>query len=456
MPGTAWRGIALTLMLSLVVVGCGGRGRSDNQSSPPAAGQSGGQAPSGSGAVTSQAPVTGDITVWTFPQGDKEKSLKAYKAAFEKANPGANLKILVIAEGDPYSQKIRTGLRAKNPPDVAILEDRAWMKSGEVVELTPYYPQWGVDVKDFSPGALGRATLEGDPSKGVFGIGDFLGGNVIFYNKKLFDAAKVPYPPVDKSLNVTEYVDICRKLAKPDPNPAKIVYGCSFPEWGPGIQARDVFGDDGHKAMGNMNSPEMVQAFNLGSALLRDKMAPTGTALEAASESDLFAQGRIAMTWSDFTEAAKYKENKIDFGLTPFFVIKQGDTFADTFTAPWGTFKNSKNKEGALAFLRFLATEAQKIRLQTSSDPPLSQKVAEQGGYGKDDPVKEQYLAVLKAAAKPQVFVPPGVDSWDPAEVMRKMTVEGKTDSKPLLDDIAAKAQKELDVAWPRWDKLGR
>ena len=440
--------IVLAIACSLVLAACG---RSGERPAPAGGGVT--PPPAGS---SPQAPpkATGTIDIWTFPQGDEEKSIKAYIAEFKKENPGSNPKLLVIPEGDPYEQKMNTALRARKPPDIAIMEIRSWMKAGQVVDLTPYYAAWGLKVEDFNPGGLARGTTEGDVSKGVYAVGDYLGGNVIFYNKKLFDAAGVSYPPKDRSLTIQEYADICRKLGKPDPNPSKTIYGCSMPEFGFGIQAKDVYGADGRRAEGNWNSPEMVEAWNVGTAVVRDKFAPLGSQLEAASESDLFAQGRMAITWSDFTEANKYKENKIDFGLTPFWVVKQGESFVDTWTAPWGTFKDAKNPNGALAFLYFLATKAQEMRISTSADPPLSTKVAQEKGYGKDDPIKQEYLQVLQAA-KPQVFVPQGVDAYDPAEIIRQMTVEKKTDAKPLLDAMAAKMQKQLDEVWPRWEKLG-
>ena len=91
-------------------------------------------------------------------------------------------------------------------------------------------------------------------------------------------------------------------------------------------------------------------------------MAPSPQLLEAASESDLFASGRLGITWSDFTETPKYVENGVDFGIAPFYVINEGESFVDTWTSPWGTFVDSKDQELALEFLRFIATEAQRIR----------------------------------------------------------------------------------------------
>ncbi len=285
-------------------------------------------------------------------------------------------------------------------------------------------------------------------------MGEFLGGNILVYNKALLDDAGVEYPPADRSLTIDEYDELCRAVAKPDPDPNKAIFGCSIPDWSVTIQNKDVWGPDGRTTDGYMNSPEVAHGYEVAAGLHRDRMAPTGQILEAAAESDLFASGRLGITWTDFTETPKYVENGIDFGIAPFFVLHEGESFVDTWTSPWGTFTDSADKELALEFIRFLATEAQRIRPTVSADPPLSMSVAEEVGYGSDDPIKAQYLEVLDAAAKPQVFVPPGVEAYDPAEIMRLLVDEGQTDAKPILDAQAAAAQEELDAVWERFDEI--
>lgn len=440
---------AAVATLTLLATACGTRGNLATQ--PPRTtaepGASGAPAPSA-------APLSGTLDVWTIPQGDGERAIKAYGKAFETAHPGVDFKLLVVGE-DTFVTKINTAIQAKAPPDVAVIEDRTWIAAGKVVELTDKFQEWNVDVTDFSPGGIARATPKGTLESGVYGVGDFLGGNVLVYNKALFDAAGVPQPAADRSLTISEYADICRKLAKPDPDPNKTVYGCAMPDWGLAIQAKDVFGPDGRKVDGYMNSPYMVAAFDTAAAILGDKLAPSGQILEAAAESDLFAAGRLGITWTDFTETPKYVENGVDFGIAPFFVVQNGDTFVDTWTSPWGTFIDSKDQALAFEFLRFIATDAQRMRPDVSADPPLSRTVAAEVGYGKDDPIKGAYLEVLNAAAKPQVFVPPGVEAFDPAEVLRLLVDEDRTDTKAILDDQAARSQKELDKVWERWDKLG-
>ncbi len=452
LPNHVLRPVAVGLAVTLVAAGCGGRGGTTADTPGPTA--------AGSGTVTSPgavdpASVTGTLNIWTYPQGDDETAIKEHIKEFRTRYPNVKPELLVLAEGDPYAQKVNTALRSGAPPEIAIIEDRSWIKAGRVMDVRPYYEQWGVSVEDFSPGGLSRATVDGDVSGPIYGVGDFLGGNILVYNKALFDSAGLDHPPADRSLHISEYADICRQIAKPDPDANKSVYGCSMPEWSIGIQNKDVFGEDGRTTVGNMNSPEMIEAWNIAAALQRERLAPGGEVLDVASESDRFAAGQVGITWTDFTEVGKYKEQGIDFGIAPFFVIKEGESFVDTYTGAWGTFNDAPNKVAALEFLKYLATDGQRKRLEVSEDPPLSISVANEAGYGEDDPIKAQYLEVLEQSAKPQVFVPPGVEAWDPAEVMRLMTVENQTDSKPILDEMARQSQEELDEVWTRWDDLG-
>lgn len=397
---------------------------------------------------------TVELSVWSYLPPD-DPSVSAYIEAFQQQNPNIAVKYTAYPESD-YTDKVRTALTAGSPPDIAIIEDRAWMKAGLVVELTDHLSQWGVNPADFNPGGMARTAPEGNIAGGIYGVGDFLGGNVLFYNKALFDQAGVPYPLAEQSMTWPQYADACRKIGKPDRNPANAVYGCSVDPAHFGIWQKWLFGEDGRTASGNMNSDAMVQAWDLGTALVRDGYAPTASVLQANpfGVSDLFAQGKIGVTWSDFTEVAKYQANGVDFGIAPFYVIEGSDSFVDTWTTPWGTFRDSQHPAEALKFLEFIATDAQYIRAETSSDPPLSTTVAQEIGWAGDDPIKQLYLTVLQQA-KPQVFIPPMPEgAYDADEIFRLLTVERQTDSRPLLDEAAATTQPLLDQAWVDWEAL--
>lgn len=428
-------------------------GSSVPSGSPPASATASPE-PTAQPTPTFPSDLSGGLDIWTFAQGDDEVPMKAYIKAFRERFPRVEPKLIVIPE-DNYTSKINIALQAHHPPDIAVIEDERWSKAGRVVELTAKLQEWAVDIADFNRGGLARMTLEGDPSKGVFAVGDFLGGFPLVYNKAIFDAAGVAYPPSDRSLTIQEYADICRKLAKPAADPSKALYGCAMHDFAFSLIGSLVFGADGRTIRSNGDSQMMIDAFDVGTALVRDKVAPSGSVMDAiGGESDLFAQGKIAMTGSDFTEVPKYRENGIGFGLAPIYVMAPGMSTVDTFTAPWGTFTESKDPRAALEFLRFIATDGQRIRTEVTPDPPLSKRVADAVGYGSDDPIKAQYLQVLQLS-QPTLFVPEGLEAWDPGEVVRLMTVEHQTDAAPILHEMVAKAQVELDRVWQQWEALG-
>jgi len=161
-----------------------------------------------------------------FPQGDDEVAIRTIESAFEAANEGKDVEVIVYPE-EEYQTKISTSLVAGNPPDVAIMENRNWMKFGFAVDLTEHVGDWGVGVDDYSPGGLARGTTEGDPSDGLYGIGTFLGGFTVVYNKAFFDEAGLAYPSPDESMTFAEYADLCRQLTKPSEDPTQTVYGCT-------------------------------------------------------------------------------------------------------------------------------------------------------------------------------------------------------------------------------------
>jgi multiple sugar transport system substrate-binding protein len=477
-------GLSVLMFLALILAACGGGSPAGSTqpsaASPPSAAQptsaapsTGGEEPTAAESAGGEQPTDAEaeatvpppsaasatggrvpLTVWTYLAPDDPVML-AYEKEFEAKHPNIDVQHTALPEDD-YQTKVTTALEAHDVPDVAFIENRRWMKAGEVVDLTESLKSWGVDPKDFHPGGLARLTW--DLNQGIFAVGDFLGGNVIFYNKDLFDQAGIPYPPADKSLTTAEFAELCTKLAKPDPDPTKTVWGCSMPDWALRINAAWVFGKDGRMATGNLNSQANKDAYDIAAKLARDGTAVTGSALDAlgGSESDLFAQGKLAMTWSDFTDATKYKESGVKFGIMPFFVPAGQSSFVDTWTAPWGTFNDSQHKEEAMDFLHFIATDAQRLRPLVSSDPPLSMKVAKEINWGKGDPATEEYLKALSVAPG-QPFVPPlqeGSIPWD--EVWNQLQEDESVKAGPLLDDLANQAQAALDEGWKEWDQIGK
>ena len=96
---------------------------------------------------------------------------------------------------------------------------------------------------------------------------------MLVFNRAIFDAAGVAYPSPDDSMTFQEYSEICRQLAQPSDDPATNVYGCSMPA-DIAFGFYPIYGDDGRTAEGNMNAPELAEAFEIGAALINEGLAP--------------------------------------------------------------------------------------------------------------------------------------------------------------------------------------
>jgi len=154
-------------------------------------------------------------------------------------------------------------------------------------------------------------------------------------------------------------------------------------------------GDDGRHRHDDAAHQLLRRPRRRRAGLINDGLAPSSSVLDTVAESDLFAQGQIAITWSDFTAVPTYEEAEIDFGMTPSFVVEGQEDFVETWTAPWGTFTESPHAADALLFVGFMVTDAQEIQMEVAPDPPLSTVVAEEASYGGDDPIKHQYMRTI-------------------------------------------------------------
>ncbi|MDQ6877363.1 MAG: hypothetical protein M3082_06630 [Candidatus Dormibacteraeota bacterium] len=102
------------VIVAILVIGCGGRPAAPTRGveitpPPPAV-----TAAPGATRVppATPPPATGTISVWTIPQGDDEVPIKAYEKAFERQNPAADVRIVVVPE-DGYTPKVQTAFAGR-------------------------------------------------------------------------------------------------------------------------------------------------------------------------------------------------------------------------------------------------------------------------------------------------------------------------------------------------------
>src|SRR4029079_1899722 len=95
---------------------------------------------------------------------------------------------------------------------------------GLLTDLTPLIEKDKLDLGVFIPEVLKIYQSEGK----TWGLPFLTTGSYVFYNMKLFDAAKVPYPTTDwedKTWTWDALVDLGKKLTKNVDDPSTAQYG---------------------------------------------------------------------------------------------------------------------------------------------------------------------------------------------------------------------------------------
>src|SRR5262245_13989363 len=175
-------------------------------------GDDGGSAGTGQArGATSEEPVT--LQWWTLAE-DVSTFEDEFVAAFEEAHPNINVEVTTYPEGQ-FGTKVATPIAARKPPDVVSYPGLCWMKAGLLLPLDDLVAQDGIDLSGFNPGIVGtsgQSNAEFGCSYGgkLYCLGSFTGAVVLLYNKHMFDAAGLAYPPTWPPMSIDEFVaDSC-------------------------------------------------------------------------------------------------------------------------------------------------------------------------------------------------------------------------------------------------------
>ncbi len=183
--GIAWRLMSSVLLIfalaALLFTSCTAVVEPGPTSKPPVS-----QAPV---TTTPSAPPTS--IVWSFwgDPWETEANARLIKV-FKSDYPGINIETL-HAPWTEYFQKAEGWLNSGSPPDIMFFDYiPVYASRGLIEDLTPYIARDSYDTSDFYAGLLKYNTYKGK----LYGLSRDNDTKVIFYNKTLFDEAKLPYP----------------------------------------------------------------------------------------------------------------------------------------------------------------------------------------------------------------------------------------------------------------------
>lgn len=190
--------VAAAAGLALIVAGCSGGSGSNDE-------------PTG-GAATGDTAEPATVRVMLWGNDADISSIKDAAAGFATAHPEITIEWESGDCGVDYAA-CKTLVAGGNVPDVFVMGSWNYFEAardGVTADITPYLEQSGTTKDDFTGSIIDALT---SPSDGkLYGLP--MGYNIqsLFYNKDMFDAAGLDYPPADGSYTYDDLRDWSAKL----------------------------------------------------------------------------------------------------------------------------------------------------------------------------------------------------------------------------------------------------
>ncbi|MEN6572292.1 MAG: sugar ABC transporter substrate-binding protein [Anaerolineaceae bacterium] len=395
------------------------------------------QAPAGNTEVTFMmwgAPE--ELTVWQAVVDD-----------FNKANPGITVKV-DVSDWDSYWTKLNTLIAGGTPPDVFAMDAPLfldWQSRGALLNLQSY-----IDANPgFLDGFYPQTLTAYKTADGYYGLPRDFQSIVLFYNKDMFDAAKVAYPTADWTYD--DLLAAAKKLTLDKNGDGKTdQYGIWTDTWDMELfwseaiwaYGGDIISADHTKTL--IGEPAAREAWAYIDSLYKEGVMPTPTT-SGEYGADLFQSGMAAMTTIGHWAVPGYVGAGLNFDVAPMPKGPKGQA-TSVNSAGFVISKDSKNPDAAFKFIQFATSEAGQKRLaELGFAIPVLKSVAESDAYLKQAGTLNQQVfldSIAFAHVKP-VFK--GYEEWA-GVVGDGLTpvFDGEAELNPTLDEVVKAADEVL------------
>ncbi len=282
---------------------------------------------------------------------------------FHDTYPTIETSLELTPAGVNYFEKLQTLIAAGTPPDVFDMWEgyvQPYAANGVLMDLSPFVatdPEWKMD--DFQPAAVAASSYQG---KLYTIVRDFYPGPAMFfYNKDMFDKAKVEYPTFDWDWNKMR--DAAKALTMDTTGGSKTnQWGLAFETWFVvwlhwiWSNGGDLFNADETKcALTDPKAYEPLQFF--ADLINKDQCAiPSSEATAMQGASNAFRTGAIGMfmgyAWN-IAEMKAAKEQGLNWGcVLPPKAPSTGIRSFYMHLECWAASKTTKVPNAAWQYIR--------------------------------------------------------------------------------------------------------
>jgi len=259
-----------------------------------------------------------------------------------------------------FNQKLLALIAAGTPPDIARL---AGPGQKRFVEANVLYDLTGLIRRDINMAEYYEDVYESIKIDGkIYGIPTGVYTLNVYYNKKMFDEAGIPYPSLDysKPWTLDEFYATARKLTSGKGATKKygLYANMDYVRCAPLFFAEggDLFTPDGKTA--TLNTRPMINTYKTLQSLIKDGVSPSPTQLRTMPLTQLFMSNRLGMLIDGQWTILPFSSSRgLEFGVAP---VPKGSAGAVTlnFIDQWSIMAQSKHPDKAWEVLKHIMSEA--------------------------------------------------------------------------------------------------
>jgi multiple sugar transport system substrate-binding protein len=428
-------------------------------------------------AVSRVAAQKTEITymAWYNTTESEAADVQAVLDKFNTSQAKIHVTLIAVSRAD-YETKLNTMAAGKQLPDSCMMAEPMAIRyaaAGVLADVSDMYTAAEAPLKSLAFTYKGKVV--------AYSCADEI--LVLYYNKKLFDDAKIAYPPAsaDKAWTWKQFVDAAKKLTKDQngktPNDAGfdaqniVTYGADFNRlswmW-PVLAVSNgggVMSPDGQKLL--LGTPETVEALQaIADLYLKDHVAPSiGDKNNMPSLDVNLLTGKVAMATSGQWEIGVSLKNSLKDGLQYGVAVLPRMKKAVTYNtgAPFAVFGTSKNLAAAKTFVKWMSDESNGWGLITGGIwMPVSKKwyatdaaIKQWADNDVHPPLAQYKTAVIDYAMNNAVQVPwyyfPSFDKMnDLIDSGMDAVWNGKKTAKDYIGGILPQVQKLFDDNRPK------
>lgn len=358
---------------------------------------------------------------------------------------GVDVKYLPI--GDPYVGNLTNQLSAGTAPDVFYLPGEAatgLIASGKILPLNGL-----VADKDFVK-SLNSAYTSGGK---LYGIAKDFNTLAMYYNKDLFDQAKVAYPTAKDSWDT--YVDKVTKVQAALGGKDKGYYGACFaPEYARfgGFAAATGWKPFDAKNKTNLLDKRFVEAFTWYIDLVKKGVAVRPATISTGWGGECFKTAKVATAFEGAWMLGYLRDNAPNLRYGAVALPRNPTSkFSGnlSYTVAWAINADSKNKDAAVKVLDALTSkEAQQFILQSGLALPSRKALASDPYFKANTPEAQANKVIFDNASSPITHVLPFVASKWGDDWFKPINeaITSVMDNQASVTDALKKAQSAISA----------